>query len=159
MGYGAKYDEDFYAWTQEQATRLREAAASGANLPLDWENLAEEIESMGRSDLNGLISHFERLIEHLLKLEISPAANPRQGWKRSVVQQRLSVARLLRNSPSLKAKLSDALDDAWQGGRRLATLGLVEDGVTGREVPEDRPYTADQLLDPDWWPANWHGLD
>ncbi|HEY0833200.1 MAG TPA: DUF29 domain-containing protein [Azospirillum sp.] len=159
MGYGAKYEDDFYAWTQEQASRLREAAQTRVNLPLDWENLAEEIESMGRSDLNGLISHLERLIEHLLKLEISPAANPRNGWKRSVVQQRLSIARLLKNSPSLKAKLPDALDDAWQGGRQLAALGLVEDDVTARDVPADCPYTADQLLDPDWWPANWHGLD
>jgi hypothetical protein len=43
------YERDYVLWTEEQAAALRAAAAHGTNLPLDWANLAEEIESLGRS--------------------------------------------------------------------------------------------------------------
>ena len=43
------YERDFFLWTQQQAEALRKAAREGSNLPLDWENLAEETESLGRS--------------------------------------------------------------------------------------------------------------
>jgi len=158
MGHSAKYDEDFYAWTQEQATRLREAAASGANLPLDWENLAEEIESMGRSDRSGLESHLGRVIEHLLKLEFSPAEYPRRVWKVSVLNHRREVEKALRGSPSLKAKVSEALTSAWRDARRMGLTGLDEDGVSYKDVPTDCPYSAEQVQDFDWWPENRHGL-
>ncbi|HEY0833199.1 MAG TPA: DUF29 domain-containing protein [Azospirillum sp.] len=159
MGFGAKYDDDFYAWTQEQASRLREAAASGANLPLDWENLAEEIESVGKSDFRGLAKHLGRVIEHLLKLEFSPAEPPRSGWRRSVRNARDELDLILKDSPSLKARLGDAVEWAWRKGLGEATDGLEADGLTERDLPADCPYTADQLLDPGWWPANRHELD
>ncbi|HYH39025.1 MAG TPA: DUF29 domain-containing protein [Azospirillum sp.] len=158
MGYSAKYDEDFYAWTMEQATRLREAGASGANLPLDWENLAEEIESMGRNDRRGVTSHLATVIEHLLKLEHSPAAEPRRGWMLSVRNARREAEKLLRESPSLKAKLPDILADAWKDGREDASDGLVTDSVPAADLPKDCPYTLEQVRAPDWWPENRHGL-
>jgi hypothetical protein len=65
------YDHDFFLWTQEQAAALRCAKAS--NLPLDWENLAEEIESLGKSDRRELTSQITRILQHLLKLTVSPA--------------------------------------------------------------------------------------
>ena len=43
------YEKDFVRWTEQQATALRDAASLSTNLPLDWENLAEEIDSLGRS--------------------------------------------------------------------------------------------------------------
>jgi hypothetical protein len=159
MGYGAKYEDDFYAWTQEQATRLREAAETRVNLPLDWTNLAAEVESMGRSDRQRLVSRLGRVIEHLLKLELSPAAEPRNGWMESVDNHRLDARRVLKGSPSLKAPLDETLAEAWEEGRWLAARGLARDGLSGADVPADCPYTADQLLDPDWWPRNRHGLD
>jgi predicted YcjX-like family ATPase len=61
------YDEDFVRWTEEQAAALRQAKRS--NLPLDWENLAEEIESLGRSDRRELRLQITRILRHLLKLE------------------------------------------------------------------------------------------
>lgn len=158
MGFHAKHDEDFYAWAIEQAARLREAAASGTNLPLDWENLAEEIESMGGRDRRELLSRLIRVIEHLLKLELSQAEGPREGWKRSVRQQRLSLARLLKDSPSLKARLDEVLPDAWTGGREEALMGLECDGLYDEDLPRDCPYGAVELLDVTFWPANAHGL-
>lgn len=159
MGHSAKYDEDFYAWTMEQAARLRDAGASRTNLPLDWENLAEEIESMGRSDRRGIESRLARIIEHLLKLELSPSENPRRGWKRSVNQQRQALRGLLQESPSLKAKLDELFAAAWGWGRQSGAYGLEEDGILDDQLPAECPYTADQVLDSGWWPANEHGLD
>ncbi len=62
------YEKDFVRWTEQQAAALREAAALGTNLPLDWENLAEEIDSLGRSLRHELRSRILVIIEHLLKL-------------------------------------------------------------------------------------------
>ena len=70
------YDEDFVRWTEEQAAALRRA--KGSNLALDWENLAEEIESLGKSDRRELRSQITRILRHLVKLEASPAAEPRR---------------------------------------------------------------------------------
>ena len=59
------YDEDFVRWSEEQSRALREAARSGVNLPLDWENLAEEVESLGRSQRRELRSRIAVILEHL----------------------------------------------------------------------------------------------
>ena len=153
------YDRDFYAWTQEQAAVLREAGASGTNLPADWENLAEEIESMGRSNLNGALSHLARIVEHLLKLEHSPARDPRNGWEVSVTHHRIDAELLLRDSPSLRPKVEDDLSWAYRQGRKLAVKGLKPDAaVSPADLPAECPYTLDQLLDDEFWPANRHGL-
>lgn len=80
------YEEDFLRWTEEQAAALRRA--KGSNLPLDWENLAEEIEDLGRSVRRELISQIRRILRHLLKLEASPAVGPRAGRRASVHEAR-----------------------------------------------------------------------
>ena len=69
------YEEDFVRWTEEQSSVLREAARLGTKLPLDWENLAEEIDSLGRSVRRELRSRLGIILEHLLKLEHSPATS------------------------------------------------------------------------------------
>jgi Domain of unknown function DUF29 len=83
------YDEDFVRWTEEQAAALRQA--KGSNLPLDWENLADEIESLGRSDRRELRSQITRFLRHLLKLESSPAAEPRAGWRSTIREARSEI--------------------------------------------------------------------
>src|SRR2546421_9988813 len=101
MSGDTAYDLDFYEWTQEQARVLREAASARVNLPIDWENVAEEIESMGRSDLSAASSQLARVIEHLLKLEYSPAREPRAGWEDSVALHPVQAEGILADSPSL----------------------------------------------------------
>ncbi len=152
------YERDFFAWTQEQAAALRRLAADRANLPLDADNLAEEIESMGRSDARAVESHLARILEHLAKLEWSTAAEPRQGWRASVVEQRLDCLRVLDDSPSLKARFqADDLARPWRAGRRMAEASLQ--AHSERPVlPEACPYRFEQALDENWWPVNRHGL-
>ena len=151
------YDDDFYAWTREQARLLREAARERLNTPIDWDHVAEEIEDMGRNDRRAINSHLARIIEHLLKLEFSPAADPRSGWRKSVREQRAAAADVLADSPSLKGHVDLAL--AFRRGRGFATDGLGQDRVEERELPPECPYGFDQLLNDDWWPANRHGLE
>src|SRR6266481_4957529 len=67
------YDEDIVAWSKQQAEALRSAAHAGSNLQLDWENLAEEIEDLGVSQRSAVGSYVMRIIQHLVKLDHSPA--------------------------------------------------------------------------------------
>jgi hypothetical protein len=154
-----RYETDFFEWSQEQASRLREAASLRLNAKIDWENIAEEVESLGRSDLAALKSHAARIIEHLLKLEYSPAREPRRGWRHSVASHRTDAEELIETSPSLRARLKQALPRCYRSGRRLAIEGPDEDRIDASSLPAECPYDLDDVLDPDWLPTNRHGLD
>jgi Domain of unknown function DUF29 len=104
------YDEDFVRWTEEQSSALRDAARVGTNLPLDWENLAEEIESLGRSQRHELRSRLAVILEHLMKLEPSPAIDPRTGWMDTISRERLNIEDLPRDSPCLKSQLASMIE-------------------------------------------------
>jgi hypothetical protein len=149
------YDNDFHAWTVEQSAALRRAADLGSNLGLDFENLAEEIESMGRSDKREIDSRLKQVLLHLAKLEWSPDANPRNGWRRTIIEQRDQIGVVLRASPSLARFPCAILGDAWTTARELAAEDL---GLRRPSFPAECPYTAEQVLDDAWWPTNRHGL-
>lgn len=151
------YDTDFCAWTEEQGRLLREAARERINTPIDWENVAEEIESMGRSELRAVESALVRVIEHLLKLEFSPAAGPRNGWKATVTEHRGRLRRDLKSSPSLRGKID--LSEIFETARPMALYGLAQDGDAVGPLPVSCPYPLERLLDADWWPVNRHGLE
>ena len=151
------YDVDFYRWTQEQAALLRQGSGERINLPIDWDHAAEEIEDMGRSDLRAVNSRISVILEHLLKLEHSPAADPRDGWIDTIARCRDDVARTLDDSPSLRRKLPERWLKEFALARRGAIRSLARDGIDSARIPADPPYTLDQVLDPDWWPANRHG--
>jgi Domain of unknown function DUF29 len=80
------YDLDIYAWSQRQGALLRRLAAgervNGSDL--DWPNIAEEIETVGRSERAAVRSHILNVVEHLLKLQASPALEPRAGWEETI---------------------------------------------------------------------------
>jgi hypothetical protein len=73
------YEQDFFRWTEQQTEALRAAAATRINPPLDWENLAEEIESLGRSQRRELGSRILVIVEYLMKLIASQGAALRLG--------------------------------------------------------------------------------
>jgi hypothetical protein len=145
------YEEDFVRWTEQQSRALREAAGVGTNLPLDWENLAEEIESLGRSQRHELRSRIAVIIEHLLKLEHSPAVDPRRGWIDTIGRERLNVEDLLQDSPSLRSQLGPIIEQLKPRVARLATTSLFGYGETVRKVPIP-DYTEEQVLG-DWFPG------
>jgi hypothetical protein len=149
----ALYDEDFVRWTEEQAAALRRA--KGSNLPLDWENLAEEIESLGKSDRRELRSQITRILRHLLKLEVSPAKEPRAGWRTTIREARLEIEGVLEDSPSLRREAEALIKKQLRAAAELAVddLGLHgEPADTVRRRLEQGGYTAGQVLG-DWFPA------
>ena len=152
------YDDDFFRWTQEQAALLRQVPGERINLPIDWNHAAEEIEDMGRSDLRAINSRIGVILEHLLKLEHSPAGNPRDGWVETIARCCGDVSRILDDSPSIRRKLPERWLKEYALARGSAVRGLARDGVDAGEIPVEPPYTVEQVLDPDWWPANRHGL-
>jgi hypothetical protein len=148
---GSLYEDDFYAWTQEQAELLRRGRA-GANR-LDAELIAEEIEDLGRGELHAAQSLCEHIIEHLLKLEYSGITEPTSHWRREIVEWRLQLGRKL--TRSIIARLD--LADRYRAALRL--LRYFEDDAPGlmARVPAECPYSLDQLLgeggDEEWFPS------
>ncbi len=147
----ARYDTDFYGWTQDQAAKLRKLLVERANLDLDFENIAEEIDSMGRSDRRELRSQLARVIEHLLKLEESTLWEPRRQWQNSVDSGRESLKELFDRSPSLFAAREEELAEAYAKAARRLSRNHVELGMD--QPPRTCPYDLDsQILDADWFP-------
>ncbi|MFI4948776.1 MAG: DUF29 domain-containing protein [Alphaproteobacteria bacterium] len=150
----ALYDTDFLAWSKEQAAGLRSFAQSGSNQVLDWENLAEEIESLGISQKTALRSQMRRIILHLLKLEFSPAVEPRRGWFESVGDARSEMESLLETSPSLKSEVDSALAMALGQGSKKAAFDLEKYGEVASATLariRTKTYTIEQILG-DWYP-------
>ena len=148
------YDEDFVAWSKEQAEALRAEARSGSNQKIDWENLAEEIESLGISQKRELRSQVQRIIHHLLKLEHSPAREPRRRWDESIGDARSEIELLLEDSPSLAVDILSVLAEEFGRGSRKAIRDLEKYGELTPAVRariHATAYTPEQILG-DWFP-------
>ena len=149
---GDLYDRDFVLWTEEQSARLR--SAEGLNLPLDWRNLAEEIESLGKSDRRELTSHVTRILRHLLKLAVSPAAAPRAGWQESIEDSRGEIQILLDDSPSLRREVDELIRKQSPVAAKRAAADLARQGEPTEKVwarLESGRFTAEEVLG-DWYP-------
>jgi hypothetical protein len=148
----ALYTQDFYAWTQEQAARLAARDADG----LDFDHLAEEITSLGKSEQRQLYDRLIVLLEHLLKLSIAHASllyvyeRNRRGGQVSCRTQRARLAKVLRDNPSLTPTVPDELTDAYVVARLEAAQAL---GIDEALIPAPCPWSVDQVLDPDFFSA------
>jgi len=138
------YETDFYGWIQRQAAMLR-----GRNLAgLDFDNLIEEVESMGRSEKRELESRLEVLLMHLLKWRYQPE---RRGasWRLTIKDQRDRIADHLHDNPSLKGSLSETYGRAY---RYALTGAALETGMRKSAFPPECPWTFEQAMDDDFWP-------
>ena len=147
---GPDYDDDFYAWTQHQAAVLREMPV--ADNRFDRENVAEEIETLGRSERDAVRSQVHRIIEHFLKLQYSPAAPPRLGWMRSINDARRILGDKL--SATLRRDIEAHLAELYDDARYQADLSLQEFGEAeaAQDFPKACPYLIDQILERRWYP-------
>jgi Domain of unknown function DUF29 len=146
------YDQDFLLWTEEQATALRRAADS--NLPLDWENLAQEIESLGVSQRTELNSQVRRILRHLFKLEASPAVDPRAGWRATVRDARVEIEDLLDASLSLRRDIDAVSKGQIATAAKFAAHDLEDQGESTHAVRarlEKGGFTVEEILG-DWFP-------
>ncbi len=152
------YKDDFYAWTRDQAKALRRLAGQRWNGPLDLKNLAEEVDELGMQARNGARSQLLRILEHALKLEHSPAAEPRAGWLNSIDDARGEIEAAI--TPAIRAEVEPMLPKLFERARRKVVRDLTAHGEkeAARALPADCPYAFDELIADDWWPVNRHGL-
>ena len=140
----AAYDEDFFAWTEEQARLLR----AGEFLQLDTANIAEEIDDMGRSIRRELRSRLSVLTMHLLKWRYQPGYRS-PSWSGTISEQREQIADLLEESASLKPVLAQNLTKIYRSAVSKATR---DTGLPEATFPAECPFTPEQILAPDFLP-------
>ena len=138
-----EYERDFYQWTQTQAASLRQ----GKLTEVDLKNIAEEIESMGRSDRRAISSYLRNVILHLLKYGYQPGRRSR-SWENSIDNGRREMALLVKDSPSLCAQIPELIPAEYALARRLASRQTRLPLAT---FPEACPFTVEQIID-DYWP-------
>lgn len=139
------HDVDFYAWTQQQVHLLKSANWAA----LDIESLTQEIESMGASERRELINRLAVLLTHLLKWQYQPSFQGR-SWQLTIKEQRRQLQRLLTDNPSLQARLSELIADAYGDAILLAAK---ETGLEESMFPENCPYAEDAILDGEFYPG------
>jgi hypothetical protein len=138
------YDTDFYAWTQAQAQALRAKEFAA----LDLDNLAEEIESVGKRDRRTVHGHLRVLLLHLLKWTVQPS---RRGpsRQRSIHNARDTLRLVLNDSLTLRQQLPALLAEAYPRARRQAH---EQTGFPLATFPETCPWPVERVLDEDFWP-------
>jgi len=140
------YDDDFFEWTMEQARLLR----SGELADIDRENIAEELESMGKSLRRELRNRTIVLIAHLLKWKYQPRLRSR-SWSATAREQRRQISYVFDDAPSLKSLIPEELPNLYGAAREQAA---DETGLNERTFPTDCPFTPAEILSPDFLPED-----
>lgn len=138
------YLEDFYSWALRQAELLR----AGKYELVDVDNVAEELESLGRGEARELKSHYKTLLLHLLKWVHQPGRRTR-SWELSIHRARDDIAETLAENPGLKPRMQELYNGAYPGARREASR---QTRLTIRRFPEANPFPYDQAMAEDWLP-------
>jgi hypothetical protein len=141
----AAYEADFALWSAEQAARIREGRLDG----LDRENLAGEIESLGRGDRHEIRNRLIVILTHLLKWQFQPEART-NSWRASLLVNRDAIAALIEDSPSLRSHPATVVPRAFRLARVQAA---AETGLPESDFPDACPCTIEQILDPDFLPG------
>ena len=149
----ALYERDLHAWCQAQAALLRDRARPGANDGLDYVNLAEEIESLGRSEKNAVRSHMVILLLHLLKWRYQPSHRS-DSWEDSIFNARKEIAYAFEDSPSLRGLIAEAVDRAFPMAVRKAA---TQTRLPRTTFPASCPFTEEQILDAEFLPSDLDG--
>lgn len=145
MEKSSLYETDFYAWTQEQSKLV----TSGRWASLDASNLVEELESLGRKERQELRNRLGVLLGHLVKWQFQPEQRG-NSWRGTIREQRKQISLLLKDSPSLKPYLQEALQDAYELGTALA---IQETQLAEDTFPENCPYSLADTLEASFLPA------
>ena len=146
----ADYNKDFYAWLMKNADLLRQHKFN----EVDIEHVAEELESMGKSEKRELTSRLTVLLAHLLKWKFQPALRSR-SWKNTILTQRIDITELLEDSPSLHYELGERIAIAYEKARLSAE---DETGIDKNNFPESCPFTFEQLLNKDFLPEDENNM-
>ncbi len=139
------YERDFHAWLNDQASKLR----ARSHNDIDWDSLAEEVESVGWSQKREIRSRMTRLVHHLLKWQFQPGRRS-ESWRATISEQRLFIERIVEDSPSLKRFPAEIFPDEYARGRREA---VEETGLLSSAFPVQPRFTVEQALDRTFLPG------
>jgi hypothetical protein len=137
-GAGTSYDRDFYSWSLEQARLVREGRWGA----IDRENVAEEIESLGREQFNKLESALRVLLLHMLKWDHQPELRSR-SWTLSIKAQRIELEQVLDDNPGLRPRIGEAIA---RGYRRARVEAARETGLDEERFPAQCPYSWAEIV-------------
>jgi len=135
-----RYENDFVGWTDQQAALLRGMPQLN-NAGLDVENLAEEIEDLGRSDINKITSLMGQVMVHLLKIVADPTAPSRQDWQQAVGGFVVSIR--MAWSPGYRQRVD--MEEIWKDAMEEAGNALETFDVTLPALPEACPFPLDMF--------------
>ena len=138
------YETDYAGWANEQAALLR----AGSFHLLDIAHLTEELETIMGNERRELYRRLRVLIGHLLKWKFQPEARS-ASWEGTMRVQRKDIARLFKQSPSLRRFLQEEAEDAYRDALELAS---IETGFPETAFPMVSPFTTQEILDKDFWP-------
>ncbi|MFN7093796.1 MAG: DUF29 domain-containing protein [Burkholderiales bacterium] len=144
MGTLDLYEKDFYAWTVEQAKLIKAKAFD----KLDYNHLLEEVESMGASERNELVSRLETLIGHLLKWQYQPTHRG-NSWEYTIIEQRDKIKDHINENPSLRSYLEAAFEKGYKYGVLLAAK---ETKLSRKAFPTTCKWTIEQALNDEFYP-------
>src|SRR5713101_2369166 len=139
------YERDYYTWALQQARALKEHRLE----ELDWENLADEVEGLAKTERRELRSRLKVLLEHLMKWQFQPQRRTR-SWRATVAVQRVEILEHLDENPGLKRSLPDVLAQAYNAARVDVTTRLLRS--TDPQPPDSCPWTFEQVMDEQFWP-------
>ena len=143
------YDTDFYQWTQETAKAIAQRDFKN----IDWENLQEEIEALGRSEKREVKGLQRQLLTHLLLYQFW-AANKEyytRGWAKEITTFRIQLEDDIEQKTMYNYFVSE-LDRTYKQAKRLAAEKFKEAGFEPPSFPSQCPYTVEQLLDEEFFP-------
>jgi len=139
-----KHDEDFYGWAMANAALLKQRKYQEA----DMDMIIEELEEMGGSNENQLINRLGVLIAHLLKWQFQPELRGR-SWEGTIEEQRHKIKRLIKKNPSLKTKISEAIEEGFADSK---TTIKKDTPLDLKLLPTECPYTFEQMMNDEFYP-------
>ena len=144
MSNSALYDDDILLWSEQQAEIIRRLGRTRRDLPneLDIENVAEEVESVGRSELAAVESYIELVLSHLIKIAFERESESSRHWHSEIIAFHGNMKR--RYAESMRGRI--ALDDLWRLARKQAIAASIEPDETTERLPESCPFPLDDLL-------------
>ncbi len=140
------YETDYYAWAMQQAALLRQGRLADA----DIDNIAEELEDLGKAEKRELRNRLAVLLAHLLKWQTQPGGRG-ASWQLTIREQRLRLADHLTDNPSLRPIVPDIIGQVWP---RAVLIAVRETKLAENMFPAACPWTAEQVLDEAFWPED-----
>jgi hypothetical protein len=137
------YETDFALWIEQTVSNLKSQDYSN----VDWENLIEEIETLGRKDRRELESRLTTLFEHTLKRSYVNLPECYGGWEATISRTQQELSRILRDSPSLRNYFLTIYDECYQNASKNMSKEYES------KFPDDCPFPNDveTLLADSFW--------